>query len=49
MAAEIAPWRLRLDQPGVECNEFGVIAWGGADNVINGLIIGTMIRHVFYD
>jgi hypothetical protein len=41
---EIAPWRPRSDQAGVEI-EFGVIAWGGTDNVTSGMIIGTMIRH----
>src|SRR5262245_55313102 len=45
---EIALWRPRLDQTGVKSDEFGIIAWGGADNVIRGLIIGTMIRHTFY-
>ena len=34
-------------QTGVERDEFGVIG-GGADNVIRGMVIGTMIRHVFY-
>jgi len=48
MEKEIALSWPRLNQTGVERDEFGVIAWGGADNVIRGMVIGTMIRHVFY-
>jgi hypothetical protein len=48
MEQEIAPGGPRLDQTGVECDKFGVVAWGGADNVISGGMIGTMIRHVFH-
>jgi len=44
MEKEIAPWY----QTGVERDEFGVIAWGGGDNVIRDMVIGTMIRHVFH-
>jgi len=47
METEIAPRRRRLDQIGAESDELGVIAWRGLDNVMRGVIIGTMIRHAF--
>jgi hypothetical protein len=47
METEIAPGRRWSDQTGVEIDEFGVIAWGGANNLTSGMIIGTLIRHVF--